>query len=165
MIFWFNKQYSNQRNDYNIVARLIIILGSRLPDSHSPASALARSRFSTHTARLLHSFSPASQLTLISLSFPALSRTCPENARGQGHAGLFHETIHLKGPTTHWCTRRRRGSHDIVYGSADILGLLPTILYASLATLLSLEDLVIPNSLSLLTSLADFFTNVCNVKF
>ena len=44
--------------------RLILILGFRLPDSHSLASALARSRFSTHTARPSHSFSPASQLTL-----------------------------------------------------------------------------------------------------
>ena len=75
--------------------------------------------FPIHTLRLLHSLALASQLTLctpfasvlfgfstntvfnISLSFPALSRTCPENARGQGHAGLFHETIQLKGPTTH----------------------------------------------------------------
>ena len=116
-MFWFNKKYSKQRNDYNAVVRLIFIHGFRLPDSHSPASTLARSRFSTHIA-----FS-------ISLSFPALSRTCPENARGQGHAGLFHETIHLKGPTTHWCTRPCCGSRDIVYGSADILGLLSTILH------------------------------------
>ena len=103
--------------------------------------------FPIHTLRLLHSLALAFQLTLrtpfasvltgfstnsafnISLSFPALSRTCPENARGQGHAGPFHETIHLKGPTTHWCTRRCRGSRDIVYGSADILGLLSTILH------------------------------------
>ena len=48
---------------------------------------------------------------------------CSANTRGQGHAGLFYETIHLKGPTTHWWIRRRLGSHDIVYGSTDILGL------------------------------------------
>ena len=117
MTFWFNKWYSKQRTDYNAVVRLILVLSFRLPDSHSPASVFARSRFSTHTV-----FS-------IPLSFPALSRTCSENAHGQGHAGLFHETIHLKGPTTHWCTRRCRGSRDIVYGSADILGLLPMILH------------------------------------
>ena len=76
--------------------------------------------FPIHTLRLLHSLALASQFTLctpfasvlsgistntafnISLSFPALSRTCPENARGQDHAGPFHETIHLKRrPTTH----------------------------------------------------------------
>ena len=95
--------------------------------------------FPIHTLRLLHSLALASQLTLsrfstntafsIPLSFPALSRTCSENARDQGHAGLFHETIHLKGPTTHWSTRRCRGSRDIVYGSADILGLLSAILH------------------------------------
>ena len=104
--------------------------------------------FPIHTLRLLHSLALASQFTLctpfasvlsgistntafnISLSFPALSRTCPENARGQGHAGPFHETIHLKRrPTTHWCTRRCRGSHGIVYGSADILGLSSTLLH------------------------------------
>ena len=69
--------------------------------------------FPIHTLRLLHSLALASQFTLctpfasvlsgistntafnISLSFPALSRTCPKNARGQGHAGPFHETIHL----------------------------------------------------------------------
>ena len=87
-----------------------------LLNSHCTPFASVLSGFSTNTA-----FN-------IFLSFPALSRTCPENARGQGHAGLFHETIHLKGPTTHWCTRRCRGSRDIVYGSADILGLLSTIL-------------------------------------
>ena len=67
--------------------------------------------FPIHTLRLLHSLTLASQLTLsgfssntvfsIPLSFPTLSRTCPENARGQGHARPFHETIRLKGPTTH----------------------------------------------------------------
>ena len=64
MMFWFNKWYSKQRNDYNAVVRLILIGGFRLSDSYSPASTLARFRFSTHTAHLLHPFSPASQLTL-----------------------------------------------------------------------------------------------------
>ena len=48
---------------------------------------------------------------------------CSANSRSQGHVGLFYETIHLKGPTTHWWTRRRLGSRDIIYGSTDILGL------------------------------------------
>ena len=54
---------------------------------------------------------------------------CSANTRGQGHVGLFYETIHLKGPTTHWWTRRRLGSCDVVYGSTDILGLSSTILH------------------------------------
>ena len=49
MMFWFNKWYSKQWTDYNIVARFIIILASRLPDSHYPA---------------LHLLTLASQLTL-----------------------------------------------------------------------------------------------------
>ena len=59
--------------------------------------------FPIHTLRLLRLLTLASQLTLssIPLSFTALSRTCSANARDQGHAGLFHETIRLKGPMTH----------------------------------------------------------------
>ena len=90
------------------------------------------SLLNSHSAHLLHPFSAASQLTLplASLCFSRRSRHVSRNARGQGHAGPFHETIHLKRrPTTHWCTRRCRGSRDIVYGSADILGLLSTILH------------------------------------
>ena len=59
-----------------------------LLNSHCPAFAFALSGFSTNTV-----FS-------IPLSFPALSRTCSANARGHGYQGLFHETIHLKRPTT-----------------------------------------------------------------
>ena len=54
MMFWFNKWYSKQQTDYNAVARHILILSSRLPDSHSPTSTLAHSRFSTNTVRLLN---------------------------------------------------------------------------------------------------------------
>ena len=81
MMFWFNKWYSKQRNDYNAVVCLILILGFRLPDPYSLASTLARSRFSTHTARLLHSFSPASQLTLSLASlclFPSYRTRVPK---------------------------------------------------------------------------------------
>ena len=92
MMFWFNKWYSKQRTDYNIDARLIIILGSRLFDSHSPASALTHSRFSTHTVRLLTKPHGLASLCL----FLAPSRMCSAKARGQGHVGLFYETIHLK---------------------------------------------------------------------
>ena len=116
--------------DRDTVVRLILVLGFRLPDSHSPASTLARSRFSTYTARLLHSFSPASQLILPLASlclFPSYRIRVPKRP-WPGSRRLFHETIHLKGSTTHWCTRRCRGSRDFVYGSADILGLLSTIL-------------------------------------
>ena len=91
-----------------------------------------RSRFSTHTAHLLHPFSPASQLTLCLLRLFVFSRPIEHvsrNDRGQGHAGPFHETIHLKGPTTHCCTRRCRGSRHFVYATADIFGLLSTILH------------------------------------
>ena len=49
---------------WSLEERLILILGFLLPDSHSPASTLARSRFLTQTTLRLHSFSPASQLTL-----------------------------------------------------------------------------------------------------
>ena len=48
---------------------------------------------------------------------------CSANTRGQGYVGLFYETIHSKGPTTHWWTQRHLGSRDTVYGSTDILGL------------------------------------------
>ena len=87
----------------------------------------------SHSLRLLHSLSLTSQLTLydfstnsvssIPLSFFTSPPMCSANTRGQSHVGLFYETIHLKGPTTHWWTRRRLGSRDIVYGSTDILGL------------------------------------------
>ena len=35
----------------------------------------------------------------------------------------FLRNYSIEGPTTHWWTRRRLGSRDIVYGSTDILGL------------------------------------------
>ena len=79
--------------------------------SHFPASALTLSDFSTHTVRLL-----TDTVSSFPLSFFALPRMCSSNTRGQGYVGLFYETIHLKGPTTHWWTRRRLGSRDIVYG-------------------------------------------------
>ena len=94
MMFWFNKWYSKQRTDYNIVVRLIIILGSRLPDSHSPSSALAHSRFSTHTLRLLTKLIPHGLASLC--LFIAPPRMCSAKARSQGHVDLFYETIHLK---------------------------------------------------------------------
>ena len=94
MMFWFNKWYSKQRTDYNIVVRLIIILGSRLPDSHSPSSALAHSRFSTHTLRLLTKLIPHGLASLC--LFLAPPRMCSAKARSQGHVDLFYETIHLK---------------------------------------------------------------------
>ena len=81
MMFWFNKWYSKQRNDYNAVVRLILIGGFRLPDSYSPTSTLTRSRFSTHTAHLLQPFSPASQLTLLLASlclFPSFETRVPK---------------------------------------------------------------------------------------
>ena len=73
----------------------------------------AASDFPIHTLRLLHSLALASQLTLctpfasvlsgfstntaFSVSFfSRRSRHLSRNARGQGHAGPFHETIHLK---------------------------------------------------------------------
>ena len=46
-MFWFNKWYSKQRNDYNAVVRLILIDG-----------------FPIHTLRLLRSLALASQFTL-----------------------------------------------------------------------------------------------------
>ena len=116
MVFWFNKWYSKQRNDYNAVVRLILMGGFRLPDSHSPASTLALSLLNSHSAHLLHPSSPASQLTLctpfasvlsgfsttsafsVSLPFFRPSDHVSRNARGQGHAGPFHETTHLKRP-------------------------------------------------------------------
>ena len=126
-MFWFNKQYSIQRTDYNIGVHLIIIFGSQLPDSYSAApplilsaaSALTLSDFSTNT---VYDFSTNS-VSNIPLSFFAPPRMCSANTRGQGHVGLFYETIYLKGPTIHWWTRRRLGSRDIVYDSTDILGL------------------------------------------
>ena len=66
---------------WSLEERLILILGFLLPDSHSPASTLARSRFSTRTARLLHSFPPAFQLTLSLASlclFPSYRTRVPK---------------------------------------------------------------------------------------
>ena len=72
------------------------------------------SDFPIHTLRLLHSLALASQVTLctpfasvlsvfstntvfsVSFVFSRRSRHVSRNARGQGHAGPFHETIHLK---------------------------------------------------------------------
>ena len=116
-MFWFNKQYSIQRTDYNIVARLIIILGSQLSDSYSPAPPLTLSGFCTHSDFSTNSVSS------VPLSFFAPLRMCSANTRRQSHVGLFHETIHLKGLTTHRWTRRCLGSRDTVYDSTDILGL------------------------------------------
>ena len=74
----------------------------------------AASHFPIHTLRLLHSLALASQVTLctpfasvfsgfstntvfsVSFVFSRRSRHVSQNARGQGHAGPFHETIHLK---------------------------------------------------------------------
>ena len=94
MMFWFNKWYSKQRTDYNIVIRLVSILGSQLADSHSPASALAHSRFSTPTVRLLTKLMPHGLASLC--LFLALPSMCSAKARDQDHVGLFYETIHLK---------------------------------------------------------------------
>ena len=76
--------------------------------------------FPIHSLWLPHSLALASQLILctpfasvlsgistnsafsVSLSFPRRSEHVFRKARGQGHAGAFHETIHLKRrPTTH----------------------------------------------------------------
>ena len=74
------------------------------------------SLLNSHSAHLLHPSSPASQLTLctpfasvlsgfsttsafsVSLPFFRPSDHVSRNARGQGHAGPFHETTHLKRP-------------------------------------------------------------------
>ena len=132
MMFWFNK-YLKQRNDYNAIVRPIFIRGFPLPDSHSPAlhsiALASQLTLCTPFASVLSGFSTNSAFS-ISLSFPALSRTCPENARGQGHAGLFHENYSLKKKTDDTLMYRRcRGSCNFVYGSADTLGLLAPILH------------------------------------
>ena len=61
MMFQFDKQYSIQRTDYNTIIYLIIILGSQLHDSYSPASALTVSDLSTNT---LYDFSANSVSTV-----------------------------------------------------------------------------------------------------
>ena len=118
-MFWFNKWYSKQRNDYNAVVRLILIGGFRLPDSHSPASTLARSRFSIHTlhtfcirplrllnrlsAHLLHPSSPASQLTLplaFLCLFPSFGTRVPKRP-WPGSRRLFPRNYPLKKTQRH----------------------------------------------------------------
>ena len=99
--------------------------------------------FPIHTLRLLRSLSlwlfnshcTISQLTntpwaSIPLSF--LSPTTHVFCEGPwpGSRRPFLWNYSLEGLTTHWWTRRRLGSRDIVYGLTDILGFLSTILHS-----------------------------------
>ena len=92
--------------------------------------------FSIHTLRLLHSLALASQFTLctpfasvlsgfstntvfsVSFVFSHRSRHVSRNARGQGHAGPFHETIHLKrtDDTLMYPTMPRLSRHCLWFG-------------------------------------------------
>ena len=78
------------------------------------------SLFNSHSAHLLHPSSPASQLTLplASLCFSRRSRHVSRNARGQGHADPFHETIHLKrtDDTLIYPTMPRLSRHCLWFG-------------------------------------------------
>ena len=104
--------------------------------------------FPIHTLPLPHSLALASQLTLctlctlctpfasvlsgistntlsnVSLPFSRSSEQVSQNARGQGHAGPFHENCPLK-KTQRYIDDERY----FVYGSADTLGLLAPILH------------------------------------
>ena len=92
--------------------------------------------FPIHTLRLLHSLALASQFTLctpfafvlsgfptntvfsVSFVFSRRSRHVSRNARGQGHAGPFHETIHLKrtDDTLMYPTMPRLSRHCLRFG-------------------------------------------------
>ena len=92
--------------------------------------------FPIHTLRLLHSLALASQFTLctpfasvlsgfstntnfnVSFVFSRRSRHVSRNARGQGHAGPFHETIHLKrtDDTLMYPTMPRLSRHCLWFG-------------------------------------------------
>ena len=96
----------------------------------------AASHFPIHTLRLLHSLALASQVTLctpfasvfsgfstntvfsVSFVFSRRSRHVSRNARGQGHAGLFYETIHLKrtDDTLMYPTMPRLSRHCLRFG-------------------------------------------------
>ena len=90
-------------------------------------SRLTLSGSSTHTLQLLHSLSLTSQLTLYdfltntpwaSIPLSSLSPTTHVYREGPwpGSRRPFLQNYSLEGPTTHWWTRRRLGSCDIVYG-------------------------------------------------
>ena len=92
--------------------------------------------FPIHTLWLLHSHALASQFTLctpfasilsdfstntdfnVSVVFSRRSRHVSRNARGQGHAGPFHETIHLKrtDDTLMYPTMPRFSQHCLRFG-------------------------------------------------
>ena len=96
----------------------------------------AASDFPIHTLRLLHSLALASQLTLctpfasvlfgfstntvfsVSFVFSRRSRHVSRNGRDQGHAGPFHETIHLKrtDDTLMYPTMPRLSRHCLRFG-------------------------------------------------
>ena len=114
-MFWFNKQYSI--NELITISSHVLLSYSALNFPIHPAPPLTLSGFCTHSDFSTNSVSS------IPLSFFAPLRMCSANTRRQSHVGLFHETIHLKGLTTHRWTRRCLGSRDIVYDSTDILGL------------------------------------------
>ena len=90
----------------------------------------------SHSLRLLHSLSLTSQLKLCTTSqltpylfshpFVFFSRPITHVFRKHPWPGSrrpFLRNYSIEGPTTHWWTRRRLGSRDIVYGSTDILDL------------------------------------------